>query len=264
MKKYQLALAILSVTALTTPQFALAQKTGDDELDVVELELEKPLQAKKTAERTNVNNDAKSDAPVTDFSGLSRLSPFSEVSIIQKRYLPKTERFQAFLGPTIVTNDPFFTTLGAQAKIGYFLSETWGVELNYFSLSTSEKEATKELKAINGVNTVNLVYPKSYVGLDLVYVPVYGKMSYFNRKIVPFDLYISAGYGTTSTQSGESAGTVHLAAGQIFAITKAFAFRWDFSWNLYNARAIDGSQGSVNNLFLTVGASFFFPEAKYR
>jgi outer membrane beta-barrel protein len=233
------------------------------------MELERPVErpattSSKPPASAADQSEQKTDEALTDFSGLGKLASFSEVSVIQKRYMPKTERFQFFLGPAIVTNDPFFNTSGGELKFSYFLTETWGLELNYFSLATSEKDSTKELRKINGISTVNLVYPKSYMGLDLVYVPVYGKMSWFNKKIIPFDLYFAAGYGTTGTQAGEKAGTVHLAAGQIFSITKAFALRWDFSWNFFSATGIDGSKSSANNLFLSVGASFFFPEAKYR
>lgn len=282
MRKDSSVLIILSsVLALSFyASSSLAQGTGDAELDIIEMELEGPAAQKSeapaeesssatstpaaTTESTTPANQPVKDEGLKDFSGLGHLAAFSEVSVIQKRFMPKTERFQFFLGPALVTNDPFFNTYGGELKLGYFLNETWGIELNYFALTTSEKESTKELRAINGVSTVNLVYPKSYFGGDLVFVPVYGKMSWFNKKIIPFDLYFSAGYGTTGTQAGENAGTVHLAAGQIFAISKAFAFRWDFSWNFYNATGIDGSKSSANNLFLTMGVSFFFPEAKYR
>jgi hypothetical protein len=85
---------------------------------------------------------------------------------------------------------------------------------------------------------------------------------------LPFDLYFSAGYGSTGTSSNESSGTIHLATGQVFAITKSTAFRWDFSWNFFSTSVTDSNQStstsSFNNLFLNVGMSWFFPEAKYR
>lgn len=256
--------SLLLLLTLMAPGLSHAQSEAE-ELDVIEMELE------KEAPRPAITNSAPSyqetspkDNTLTDFSGLGGLAPFQEISVIQKRFLPKTGRFQLFGGLTTVTNDPFFLTFGGVAKASYFLNESWGIELNYFGLTTSNRQATDELREINGVSTENLVYPKSFIGADLMYIPVYGKMSWFNEKIIPFDLYFSAGYGTTNTQSGESAGTIHLATGQIFALSKAYAFRWDFSWNFFNAKGIDGSTNSFNNLFLTVGMSWFFPEASYR
>ncbi|MEK2644443.1 outer membrane beta-barrel domain-containing protein [Bdellovibrio sp. BCCA] len=258
---------IFLMLMMLAPLGVKAQSETGDDLDVIELELDKAAPAKQAPANSAPSyqeSTAPRDNTLTDFSGLGTLAPFKEISVIQKRFLPKTGRFQLFGGATVLTNNPFFNTIGGVAKASYFLSESWGVELNYFGLTTSERQTTEELRDIQGVSTENLVYPKSFIGLDLMYVPIYGKMTWFNEKIVPFDLYFSAGYGTTNTQAGENAGTLHLATGQIFALTKAYAVRWDFSWNFFNAKGIDGSQNSFNNLFLTVGMSWFFPEASYR
>lgn len=244
---------------VSAPHFVWAQ---GDELDVIELELEKSAPPKPSP--APARDDVRETNTPSNFSGLGDLSPFSEISVIQKRFLPKTGRFQLFGGGTILTNNPFFNTLGFVGKAGYFFSETWGVELNYFGLTTSEREVTTELRGIQGVATDNLVTPESFVGLDLMFVPIYGKMSWFDNRIVPFDLYFSAGYGSTGTNQGQGAGTLHLSTGQIFAISKAYAFRWDFSWNFYNTKGINGAESTFNNLFLTVGLSWFFPEASYR
>lgn len=247
---------------------AFAEDIPVEDLDVVELELEKSSkevqqsEAKRSAPAPTPVETEDSSKPLT-YSDLGSLAPFSEVSVLQKRFMPKTGRMQLFGGLSTITNDPFFLSVAATGKAAYYFSEAWGVELNYFGISTSSRKATDELKKVNGVSTQNLVQAKSFLGLDLVYTPIYGKMTLFNEKIIPFDLYFAAGYGTTQTQA-ENAGTFHLATGQVFALTKSFGLRWDFSWNFYSAKGIDGSSGQFNNLFLTVGASFFFPEAGYR
>lgn len=263
-------MTLLLLLLIGTPGSSFAQTSEIDDLKVVEIELEKeapkpaPAILDEGASQSEGGLGQVKDNTLSSFSGLGTLAPFTEISIIQKRFLPKTGRFQLFGGGTVLTNNPFFNTMGFVAKAGYFLTESWGLELNYFGLSTSERQTTQELRNIQGVKTENLVYPQSYVGLDLMFVPIYGKMAWFNERIVPFDLYFSAGYGTTNTQAGENAGTLHIATGQIFAISKAYAFRWDFSWNFFNATGIDRSTNSFNNLFLTVGMSWFFPEASYR
>lgn len=258
---------IFLILCMLAPVTSLAQAIEGDDLDVIELELENSA----PKQQPQIPNSAPSyqetspqERTMTDFSGLGKLAPFGEISVIQKRFLPKTGRFELFGGGTILTNNPFFNTMGGIVKAGYFLNESWGIEFNYFSLNTSERTTTEELRDIQGVSTENLVYPKSFLGADIIFVPIYGKMAWFNEKIIPFDLYFSLGYGTTNTQAGENAGTIHLATGQIFALSKSIAFRWDFSWNFFNAKGIDGTANSFNNLFLTVGMSWFFPEASYR
>ena len=255
---------IAAVIATLIPICAVAQddSTSDnDDLQVIEVELEKAT-SKKNSEAATVTKS--SELKDTSFGGLSELSPFTEVSVIQKRYMPKTGRFQFFGGLNLVTNNPFFETFGVDFKGSYFLNETWGLEATYLNLNTNEAKSTQELKAFQNVTTENLIYPKSYIGLDLTWFPMYGKFSLFNKKIIPFDMYFSVGYGSTSTQSNEKPGTLHFGTGQIFSITKGMAARWDFSWHNFSAKGIDNTTGVFNFLFLSVGASFFFPEATYR
>jgi outer membrane beta-barrel protein len=133
-------------------------------------------------------------------------------------------------------------------------------------LTTAERQVTTDL-GNKDVQTKSFVTPKSYIGADFKWVPIYGKMAWRNRKITPFDLYFSIGGGTTSTNQGTSEPTFHLGTGQIFALSKSTAFRWDFSWHAFQSKAGSGttqSSSNFNNLFITVGMSFFFPEATYR
>lgn len=223
-----------------------------------------------------INDGARKAAPVVPtkqgdvemkgVSDLTSLSEFKDIAIIQKRFLPKTGRFEGFGGLNGILNDKFFLSFGANARLAYFFNERWAIEGSGMILATGERGVTRDLRK-RGVTTTNFVSPVSYYGVDVKWVPVYGKMSFMNRRITPFDLYFSAGGGITNTNQGGSEPTLHLGTGQIFAITKSAAFRWDFSWNVYNASSgvANAKQNSLyNNLFLTVGASFFFPEATYR
>ncbi len=200
-------------------------------------------------------------------SDLSSLSEFKDIAVIQKRFLPKTGRFEGFGGLGGILNDKFFVSIGASARLAYFFNERWAIEGVGMAFATGEKGVTSDLREKRGVVTTNFVSPTSYYGVDVKWTPVYGKMSFVNRSITPFDLYFSVGGGITNTNQGGSEPTVHLGTGQIFAITKSAAFRWDFSWNFYNASSgvANAKQNSLyNNLMITLGASFFFPEATYR
>ncbi len=210
---------------------------------------------------------AKDEKEIKDVADLATLSEFKDVAVIQKRFLPKTKRFEAYGGMNGILNDKFFSSFGLSARIGYSFSERYGIELVSFLLTTTERQVTSDLRDRRGVTTTNFVTPKSYYGLDFKWTPVYGKMTWLNKRITPFDLYFSGGMGMTNTNQGRSEPTFHLGTGQIFAITKSSAFRWDFSWNFYSATSgVTGAtqSGNYNNLLITLGASFFFPEATYR
>jgi outer membrane beta-barrel protein len=265
LKQILVLFAIIGFTQLEA--FAQDDNSENEELNIIEVELEKNSQrtAAPLAEGSVGQQQLQSNPqPLSvDFSDLGQLAPLKEVSVIQKKFLPKTGRAQFFIGPTMVTNDPFFNVYGGVLKGSYFFTESIGLELSYFALTGGEAKATKELKEIQNIGTESLVETKSVLAADLVFIPIYGKMTWFNESIVPFDFYFSVGYGATKTQN-ESPGTLHLATGQIFALTKSSAFRWDLSWNFFNARGIDNKSAAYNNLFLTAGMSWFFPEAKYR
>lgn len=274
MKRSSIWILLISVSL---PMMARAQEAaaGDaDELNIIELELEKgkqvappPAPPAPSAAASGTKEDVTPETKPMDFSGLGKLSSFSEVSVLQKRFLPKTGRFELFGGLSTMTNNPFFNTYGYALKGSYFFRESFGVELNYFSYSTTEAKSTTELKNIQGVTTGSLITTSSFKGVDAMFVPIYGKMTWFNHRIIPFDLYFSTGYGLTTTQNDSGTkdqGTLHLGTGQIFALSKATAVRWDFSWNFFNAVGVDQKSSAYNNLFLTVGLGWFFPEAKYR
>ncbi|MBL7545466.1 MAG: outer membrane beta-barrel domain-containing protein [Bdellovibrionaceae bacterium] len=256
---YMKKLSIILISWLLV-SVSWAQDTENEDLDIIELELEKARpkpRPKNTAAPVQMENRE------NNFSDLANLVPFSEVSVLQKRFLPKTGRGQIFGGLSLTTNDPFYNTVGATIKGSYFFSEMWGLELQYYNLSSSEAKATKELYDVQNIGTDSLSYTKEYLGVNLLWVPIYGKLTWFNRKIVPFDFYFGVGGGQTRTHLKSGIGTFQLTSGQIFAISKSFAIRWDFSWNFFSAKAMN-EEGSINNLFFSAGASFFFPEAKYR
>ncbi len=237
-----------------------------------------PKSAAETSSETaeSENQTAVAPAPknqrVENLTDLNKLSPFSEISVIQKKFLPKTERFQIYAGGGTTTNSPWFLNMGLKVNLGYHFTESFGVELSGLFLSNSEREVAKEIRDNNLLQPEKFINTKSYVGVDLVWAPIYGKLTMLNKHIIPFDMYFSAGGGTSSTNSQEgSVPTLHVGVGQIFAINKSMAFRWDYSWTSFQATPIPdklatgvAEKNSYNDLILTAGFSFFFPEARYR
>lgn len=211
---------------------------------------------------------------VQSLTDLNRLAPFREVSIIQKKFLPKTERFQLFAAGGTTTNSPWFLNLGLKVNFGYYFTESLGVELSGIFLTNSEREVAKEIRDNNQLQPEKFINTKNYYGIDFVWAPIYGKLTMLNNRIIPFDMYFSAGGGTSSTNSLEgNVPTFHIGMGQIFAISKSIAFRWDYSLTTFQATPIPdsslttlgaGEKNNYNDLILTAGLSFFFPEAKYR
>ncbi len=225
---------------------------------------------KQTAEPKAKPRTDRQAAPkeVTSLSDLATLAPFDDVAVIQRRFLPKTGRFE--LSATLFSNlnNPFFNSMGAGARVAYYIREQYAIEGLFTFATTSARQVTDDLKDKNGVETDNVITSKGYMGGAFKWNPIYGKITWLNKSIVPFDLNFSIGGGMTQTTEGESAPTIHLGSSQVFALSKGMAFRWDVIWNMYSATATSDSgvkeKLSQNDLFLGFGMSFYFPEAGYR
>ena len=230
------------------------------------------VEEKNTQDLNQVQEQVKKDK-IERLTDLNTLAPFREVSVIQKKYMPKTGRFQFFAAGGMTTNSPWFLNLGARINIGYFFTETLGIEVGGMFLSNSEREVSKEIRENNKLQPEKFVNTKNNMGADLIWAPIYGKVSFINDRIVPFDMYFSAGAGSSSTNSQEGTNTTfHVGTGQIFSLGKSMAFRWDYSWYTYQATPVadislasgKGESNTYNDLILTAGLSFFFPEVSNR
>ncbi len=199
-----------------------------------------------------------------ELAGLGKLAPFSDIAVITKRFLPKTHRFEFFPNFGLIMNDAFFSDLVVGGRLGFYFNENWGIEASAISISTSNKSVTSELQNV-GVQTQSLSTVNSFFGADAKWDPIYGKVAFLNNSIIPFDFYFSGGIGVTGTSGSSGAPTIHLGAGQLFALAKWAAARWDISWYGYSATStINNSTSFFTNLHATIGMSFFFPGAEYR
>lgn len=285
-------LSALIIANLTLISIAIAQEQNLEDQEVINIEnlyknspppQQAPVVENKAPEvvetpqeqqaQTEIKNNVDvQNSKVKSLTDLNKLAPFSDVSVIQKKYLPKTERFQLYAAGGLTTNSPWFLNLGAKINLGYYFSESFGIELSGMFLSNSERDAAKEIRTNNNLQPDKFVVTKYNVGLDMVWSPIYGKITNLDNEIIPFDMYFALGAGTSSTTAQEkSVPTFHLGTGQIFAISKSMAFRWDYSWNFFQATPVADAasttaptKSTYNDLVFTAGVSFFFPEVSYR
>lgn len=263
-----------SENSTTETQAAGESDAPDDEVEDLydkfeDKETEKKAEKRESEQKIKSIEKAKPDP--TTLSELSTLAPLADIAVIQKRFLPKTKRFELSGSILGTINNPFFLNMGAALRGGYYFQERYGVEFVYFMLSSSERTVTDNLRTKRSVKTESLVTPKNFLAANFKWTPMYGKTTFMNKRIVPFDFYFSAGAGITNTDQGSSAPTLHLGGGQSFALSKGMAFRWDINWNFYQAESEvlkGGSLQSVkanhDDVYVALGLSFFFPEATYR
>lgn len=288
-------LMILLLAACLNPFKASAQSNADD-LEVINLEdlykkeevkvqtppkvapavqtsQENSVEAQGNSETQNqesVPEQKIEDIQVKELKDLNKLVPFSEISVIQKKFMPKSERFQLYLGAGLTTNTPWFTNYGGKVNLAYNFNESFGVEISTLFLNSSPRDVAKEIQSQHNVQADQFIYTKGYYGLDFVWSPIYGKLAYDNKRIINYEMYFSIGGGQSTTNSKEkTVPTGHAGVGQIFSLSKSMAFRWDYGFTIFQATPISANSSQIekstyNDLVLTAGLSFFFPEVTYR
>jgi len=281
-------LIIITLFLLVQTQFAQGQEQSLDDQEILNIEnlyknnppMPKPvlktteaLSQSEQKEQTQIKKNVEvQNSKIRNLTDLNKLAPFQDISVIQKKFLPKAERLQIFTAAALMTNSPWFINLGVKINLAYHFTEALGIEVSGMFLTSSESEAAKEIRTNIKLEPNKFIVTKYNTLIDFVWSPIYGKVSNTENEIIPFDMYFSFGGGMSHTNSREgSVPTIHMGTGQIFALSKSMAFRWDYSWNFYQAtpEAEVGAtaiptKNSFNDLIFTAGVSFFFPEASYR
>jgi outer membrane beta-barrel protein len=277
----QLVLRLTFITvSLAGTAFSIAQENPDKapEADVESVYDKMDQQTDQDSKKEEADQpapikkeEAEKKAPLPEaktITDLNQLQPFSDIAVIERKFLPKTKRFELSLIGITGLNNPFFNNFGGTAKGVYYFTEKYGLELIGTGLAIMSRQVTDDLANKNNIHTSNEVTPRTFFGGGLKWNPIYGKVSLLNKSIVPFDLSFSIAGGMTQTDQHRSEPTLHIGTSQVFAIKKSFGVRWDLDWNFYDANAIDqnGNPTKVfhNDLFLGIGVAFYFPEASYR
>lgn len=259
----------LPLSAQILPREDQTPEAGLEDLyDKFDNEQETKVEKQRKTKQQQEEEHLKSlDKDFTKISELVRLAPFEDIAVIQRRFLPKTKRFEFSGNGVISTNNAFFNNVGIGVRAGFYFTEVHGLELTYLYFTSAERPITDGLIKRQSIEAKSLVEPESFAGISYKWSPIYGKVAWFQQKIIPFDIYFTPGFGMSQTTGGGTEGTVSLGVGQLFALSKSFGIRWDFNWNYYQAEVlVDGQKQTRDHsdLFLGVGVSAFIPEATYR
>ena len=124
---------------------------------------------------------------------------WQDIVVVPRKPFLKGGRLEMapFFGMSI--NDNLIRHFAFGADINFFLSDVlWiGVQGEYFVKSFTERDELIGLQ-YNRIPTLNrYLYGAA---LNFGYVPVYGKFALFNKWIVPWEIYASAGAGWTRSQ----------------------------------------------------------------
>lgn len=194
------------------------------------------------------------------------LDPDKKIYVLQNRRYLKMERglISVMGGPGI--SNAYRNTWGFGPRLGYYFSESFGLEGFYQFNSNSENGTFKSLRqaTANIIPVVREITGQG--GILLQYVPWYAKINVFN-KILYFDWYFQAGAGAlqarldtrtnataNSVYKRETLGAMYLGTGHLFHLDHSWLMRIDFLGAFYNA--LDGGTSGSKQLFSSYGFGF--------
>lgn len=224
-----------------------------------------PAQSDKESDKVDVSDlEKKYWAPKdTDFS------------VVQNRTYAKQGKTAVSLLYGVHLNDSFSDGSAYGLAVNYFMSERYGLELQYYKSNLEDNDLVSRLLKDHGAlpdhNKVD-----QYYGVSFNWIPIYAKASFLGKRIIYFDLAISPGIGLTSynqiykvgtNNSGsddKTALTASLDITQFFFISKYFALRFDLKNRWFrgdiieaNTRQKISTETEATTIFL-VGGTFYF------
>ena len=237
---------------------------------------------------------------VKSVSDLSRLSPFRDVVVIQKRYLPKTFRGEAGVSLNGLLNNKFFYSGGLSGQLGFFVREQFGFGISGMTFWRIQRIVSRDLIEANAKVPFTNVTSRYYGGGYFKWNPFYGKFafSFLEDRIVYFDMFFLLGGGVIYITKGTSKEIEQSLAsdkldqerlnpnvyyapaknwwpagmfgfGQTFAINKDWGIEWNLRWVVYYSKIVHERSKATQDrwdtdLHLTVGVNYYFPGVKYR
>lgn len=229
------------------------------------------------AEHTQKQRASKGEKPlqeadVSQIEGQYWIAKDSDFKVVQNRLYKKEKRFalSATYGPLI--NDQFSDAKALNLNGSYFFSERWGVEVSHLSLNPEDNSMTREfIDRFAVVPNHNKL--RKYIGASVSWVPIYAKASLLEKRILHYDLSLSAGLGMLTyerqyTDKGDESVTapaLSLDVTQQFFITNHWAIRVVYMIKIFKEEVRDSrspfevrSEDRVQTNFLNFGLTYFF------
>ena len=226
---------------------------GQEEVDTLEEDAE-------LLEGSYIEKLKKQD--IKSVTDLVHLIPFSDISVIQRRFMPKTGRTSLSSSTLFILSSEFFLNPGLEVHLSYHLLEKHSLELNAYYTSNTKRKVVNDMEGL-GINvnwdqTVSI--PRVFFGLSYKWMPIYGKTAFFNKKVLAFDTFFSVGGGLSLMTTTVWEPTVLAGMGQVFAITRDFGVRWDLRLHL-PIETKNNFRMKVHGIF-TLGLIYYYPSVR--
>lgn len=177
-------------------------------------------------ESSGVNSNVALD-PKLKLTANDEVSPiFEGIVAVQRKAKVKKGSFLFAPMVSLDFSDAPYTQYSLQLNAGYAISDFWEVYLAYSpSYVATERNLSKQVKKIDqGQYRIDAQKPKSFAGVEVNWLPIYGKDSWGPYSIVRSDTFLHFSYGQI-TYSKDVGNKITFAVGKTFFFSEYFNFR---------------------------------------
>lgn len=162
---------------------------------------------------------------IEDESGRRRLS--DRIKAVQRKVFMKKGRVEIFPQFSLDLNDPFYQHLIVGGSVAYHLADSFAIEARGgYAFASIKQGALRFVRQETDSLIKNPPEFKYHADLDLLWAPIYGKISLFGDSILHFDTYVTAGPGIFGTDAGLNPAA-NIGIGQRYFITEWLTARFE-------------------------------------
>ncbi len=167
----------------------------------------------------------------------------ADFSVVQNRTYSKANKWFVSLSYGPLVNDAYSYGRMTNAAAGYYFSERWGIEVAHENGNLKNSDSTDAFITRNKFAPDYNTF-KNYTSLNMIVVPFYAKMSFWDRKIMYFDMQFAVGVGqmkyqiqkaapfNASTQSADPTPEDKTSIGYNLDVTQQLFFHENFAIRL--------------------------------
>lgn len=162
----------------------------------------------------------------------------TDFNVVQNRTYTKANKMFVSLSYGPLVNDAYSYGRMTNGSVGYYFNERFGVEVAHEVGSLKDNDSTVAFIQDNDF-APNYNQFKNYTSLNFIVVPFYAKMSFFDRKVMYFDMQFAAGIGQMNYRIKKITGIAPVSdvdasedrksTGYNFDITQQFFFHENFA-----------------------------------
>ena len=187
---------------------------------------------------------------------------FKDMVVVQRKAKTKAGKILFSTFGSLDFSDGPITNYGLNTNLGYALSEFWEVYVNVVPMFiTNERPIVKKVKGLQlaGGQQAQITYAKPTLqyGVDLLWLPAYGKESWGPYTIVRSDTFLKLAFAMVNYESGGSGMRAAAMLGKTYFI--ANWFNWRFAGGLAAVQTIVDNEKTLNWVpVVEAGVVFYF------